>query len=65
MKNKRFYEKPPRDGCGGYKDEWNGDYDCTYAAPFNCEECMYGPDAPRGKNPQAKKWYKDTEKSTH
>lgn len=47
--------QPPRDGCGLKKDYF-GEADCIYAPPFTCEECMYGPRSPRGKNPQAAKY---------
>jgi hypothetical protein len=46
--------KPPRDGCGGVRDYW-GEFDCSYGTTIACEDCMYGPNAPRGKNPQAKR----------
>ena len=60
-------DNAPRDGCKGYKDPYTGEFDCEYAPPFVCEECMYcsynkSPNSKgsiyRGKNPQAKKWYK-------
>lgn len=44
--------EPPRDGCGGVRDYW-GEFDCSYRTTIVCEDCMYGPRAPRGKNPQA------------
>ena len=53
-------DDPPRDGCAGYKDPYTGEFDCEYQAPFSCEECMYCEYRKTGgKNPQAKKWYKD------
>ena len=26
--------------CLGYKDEWNGDFDCEYGSGITCEECI-------------------------
>jgi len=54
-------DNPPRDGCAGYKDPHTGEFDCEYYPPFVCEECMYcrRENSKGGKNPQAKKWYKD------
>jgi len=53
-------DNPPRDGCAGYRDQYTGEFDCEYQAPFSCEECMYCEYRKTGgKNPQAKKWYKD------
>ena len=51
-------EQPPRDGCARNVDYYGAGDSCDYTPPFNCEECMYGPNAPIGKNPQAKKWHK-------
>ena len=26
-------------GCGGWYDEWNGDYDCHHPYDWSCDDC--------------------------
>jgi len=45
-------EKPPKDGCSGYKD-YSGDFDCGYDTTIDCDDCIYTKYGK--KNPQAKR----------
>lgn len=35
----RGYIRVVARGCGGTYDEWNGEYDCSHAYPWTCDDC--------------------------
>ena len=51
--------------CGGYRDEWNGDFDCDHLNPPDCEDCVVNYKKTGGRiNPITGKIFKNDKGST-